>query len=217
MLTTSGKHRRRADGSIDDAKRIRYVCYGKTRSRTVCDGPTGYTQHKLDAIVDKLLHDIFFKMKGVSRDEVIRDRCEAERTERQTHLAALRTAYAKELAELNDLKAEVIRAIRGESAFTAPMLSGLIAEAEERCAAAKSTLEAAEEEDALQEQEAEALAKQVDEIISWADLYDTASMATKKMIAACLIRRIDVYRDYRLHVTFNMDVAQFVAGLDYGV
>ena len=42
-------------------------------------------------------------------------------------------------------------------------------------------------------------------------------MATKKRIVSCLIHRIDVYRDYRLHVIFNMDVGQFVAGLDYGV
>ena len=51
-------------------------------------------------------------------------------------------------------------------------------------------------------------------IISWADMYDSASMESKKMIVSCLIRRVEVYRDYRLHIDFNIDFEQFSAGLD---
>lgn len=53
-----------------------------------------------------------------------------------------------------------------------------------------------------------------DDIISWADMYDSASMESKKMIVSCLIRRVEVYRDYRLHIDFNIDFEQFSAGLD---
>ena len=34
------------------------------------------------------------------------------------------------------------------------------------------------------------------------------------MIVSCLIRRVEVYRDYRLHIDFNIDFEQFSAGLD---
>lgn len=51
-------------------------------------------------------------------------------------------------------------------------------------------------------------------IISWADMYDSASTESKKMIVSCLIRRVEVYRDYRLHIDFNIDFEQFSAGLD---
>ena len=50
--------------------------------------------------------------------------------------------------------------------------------------------------------------------ISWAEMYDSASMESKKMIVSCLIRRVEVYRDYRLHIDFNIDFEQFSAGLD---
>ncbi len=40
-LTTNGKYRRRQDGSMDTTQRVRYVCYGKTRKQTECDGQTG--------------------------------------------------------------------------------------------------------------------------------------------------------------------------------
>ena len=54
---------------------------------------------------------------------------------------------------------------------------------------------------------------QYNEIISWAELYDTADLETKKMIVNCLIRRIEVYRGYKLHVDFNIDFTQFDLGL----
>ena len=60
----------------------------------------------------------------------------------------------------------------------------------------------------------ETLNAQYDDIISWADMYDSASMESKKMIVSCLIRRVEVYRDYRLHIDFNIDFEQFSAGLD---
>lgn len=34
------------------------------------------------------------------------------------------------------------------------------------------------------------------------------------MIVNCLIRRIDIYRDYRLHIDFNIDLEQFGLELD---
>ena len=60
----------------------------------------------------------------------------------------------------------------------------------------------------------DALNAQYDDIISWADMYDSASTESKKMIVSCLIRRVEVYRDYRLHIDFNIDFEQFSAGLD---
>ena len=34
------------------------------------------------------------------------------------------------------------------------------------------------------------------------------------MIVNCLIRRVEVYRDYKLHIDFNIDFTQFSLGLD---
>ena len=41
-------------------------------------------------------------------------------------------------------------------------------------------------------------------------MHDTASIEAKKMIVNCLIKRVDVYRDYKLHIDFE----QFSVGLD---
>ena len=58
------------------------------------------------------------------------------------------------------------------------------------------------------------LTDQYEELISWADLYDHATFEAKKLIVNCMIRRVEVFRDYKLNVEFNFDLNQFLNGLD---
>ena len=53
------------------------------------------------------------------------------------------------------------------------------------------------------------LRSQHDTMISWAELFETSSMSVKKMVIANLIRRIDVYRGYRLHIDFRVDLRAY--------
>lgn len=46
-------------------KPVRYVCCGKTRKQTECDRQTGYTAHILYGIIDKLVRQIFERMKAI--------------------------------------------------------------------------------------------------------------------------------------------------------
>ncbi len=90
----------------------------------------------------------------------------------------------------------------------------MVAEAEKKCTEIQGKFEAAQA--AYDEGRAmlEHLNAQYDDIISWADMYDTASIEAKKMIVNCLIKRVEVYRDYKLHIDFNIDLEQFSLGMD---
>lgn len=72
-----------ADGSLDDTLRIRYTCYGKLRKQTNCTGQTGYTVHILDEIIDKAVRQIFSKMRGIPKEQIVTKRYEKETTERK--------------------------------------------------------------------------------------------------------------------------------------
>ena len=61
---------------------------------------------------------------------------------------------------------------------------------------------------------AEEIRKDYQRILKWSELFDDSDIATKKMVAGYLIKRIDVYSDYRLHIEFNINFAQFELGLD---
>ena len=58
----------------------------------------------------------------------------------------------------------------------------------------------------------EQVARQYDELISYADLYDSANFEAKKMIVNQLIRRVDVYRGYQINISFNFDLTPYIEG-----
>ena len=215
-LTTNGRYRKLSCGLVDTTQRVRYVCYGKTRKQTQCDGPTGYTMHLLDEQVEKVIRNVFARMKGVSKSELVAKRYEEEISQRKAHYAAVNAAYTKAAGELADLKAEIIRSIRGESAFPKDVLAELIRENEAKC----FQLEAASEQAKMAMVETEAiteeLQRQHDDILSFADLYDSAGIEAKKMVVSAMIRRVEVSRDYKLTIYFNFNLDQFLHGLDCG-
>ncbi len=60
----------------------------------------------------------------------------------------------------------------------------------------------------------DSVSKLYEELISFSDLYDSASFEAKKMIVNQLIRRVDVYRGYQLNITFNFNLSQYFEGID---
>ena len=54
------------------------------------------------------------------------------------------------------------------------------------------------------------VSKLYEELISFSDLYDSASFEAKKIIVNQLIRRVDVYRGYQLNITFNFDLTPYI-------
>ena len=213
-LTTNGKAYPCKDDPNRIVKRVRYICYGKTRKQTDCDGQTGYTAHILDGIIDKLVRQIFERMKSIPKEEIVGVRYREKMEERKGLLRTVKAEYAKAAAELDVLKAEIIKSLRGESTFSKELLGSMVAESETKCLELQKQFEEAQA--AYDEGQAvmASLSAQYDDIISWADMYDAASMEAKKMIVNCLIKRVEVYRDYKLHIDFNIDFEQFSLGMD---
>jgi hypothetical protein len=213
-LTTNGRAYPCKDDPNRIVKRVRYICYGKTRKQTECDGQTGYTAHVLDGIVEKVVRQIFERMKAIPKSEIVNVRYRERMEERKSLLRSIRADYTKAAAELDMLKAEVIKVLRGESSFTKELLASLITEAEAKCAELQKLFGDAQAAYDEGQSMLEALNAQYDDVISWAEMYDTASSEAKKMIVNCLIKRVEVYRDYKLHIDFNIDFEQFSLGMD---
>ena len=211
-LTTNGKRYPCQADPNRVVKRVRYVCYGKTRKQTDCDGQTGYTAYILDDIVDKLVRRLFERMKAVSKEEVVSVRYHEKMCELESAEQSAKVDYAKAERDLVSLKDEVIKAIKGESAFSHELLNSLIAEAERRSQELHERCTAAQEASAEGKAVLDELSKQYDDVISWAHMYDQADIEAKKMIVNCLINRIEVSRGYKLRVEFNIDFEQFDLG-----
>lgn len=211
-LTTNGKGRVRQDGT--DAVRVRYVCQTKTRKHEPCDGQTGYTQSKLDGIIDEIVHEIFGRVKSFSRAEVLGVGHKAKMEERRALARKAQREYTKAEKDLQGLKGEVIKAVNGGSAFPLDLLSELVRETEQKCRGLReqviTTQNAAVEGETMMQE----MAMKYDQLIEWSQAYETSGMEARKMIVAQLIERVDVFRDYRLKIKFTISVEQFLQGLD---
>ena len=213
-LTTTGRYYTKADGTVVKKKRVRYACYKKVRKLSDCDGQSGYSAPKLDALVESVIKSIFNQMKGISKSEIISSRYEKALALRKSNLQSARAEYAKEQKKLSGIREEVIKSIQGESAYSKEMLAGLANEVETKVKELEAVCKKAESE--LKENQViiNDLSASYDEIMSWSELFDSASIEAKKMIVNAMITRIDVYRDYQLNIEFNFNIRQFFEGIN---
>lgn len=214
VLTTNGKVCRQPDGTPLKKKRIRYVCYNKTRRRTDCDGQTGYTMHILDDIVVYILHQVFDKMKSATSDMIVGNACQKQMALLQADLKRARTENTKANTDYESLKAEVLKAVQGKSALPMDVLNELLEETRQRVLdtsrrVTELTMELEDENSKLEEFRSE-----FERIATWSEIFDSSDTATKKMICGYIIKRVTVCRDYKLAVDFTINVEQFLNGID---
>ena len=213
-LTTNGTVRHNLKGGTVFRRRVRYVCYNKTRHRVDCDGQTGYTTHILDGLVTRVLHQVFDKMKSIREDEIVsRTQMNVEASVKD-QLAAARKEFAKATKEYEAVKAKLYDVIRGKSNLPESVLSEMADEAKAKMMEASEKVSELSSEAEKNSSRAEEIRRDYRRILKWSELFDESDMATKKMVAGYLIKRIDVYTDYRLHIEFNINFAQFELGLE---
>lgn len=63
---------------------------------------------------------------------------------------------------------------------------------------------------------AEDLKEQHQRLLSWADIFDSASVEEKKMICSYMIKAVTLSRDYKMQVEFNISEAQYLSGMEMG-
>ena len=108
----------------------------------------------------------------------------------------------------------MVKSIQGNSAFSQQILAGLVEESEARVKTLKEECVNAEHELEYAQSIVKVLTEQYDEIVSWSELYDYATIEAKKMIVNSMIKRIDVFRGYELNIELNMNIQQFCNGIE---
>ena len=121
-----------------------------------------------------------------------------------------RSAGHKAQKDLISLKAEILACIKGESVFPKETLAEMITAQEEKLRELDALYESSYAETEKTAELMDNVSKLYEELISFSDLYDSASFEAKKMIVNQLIRRVDVYRGYQLNITFNFDLTPYI-------
>ena len=213
-LTTNGTVRKNADGVQVARRRIRYVCYNKTRHRAECSGQTGYTMHILDGMVTEVLHQIFDRMKSVREDEIVSRTQMNVTADVKNQLTAAKREFTRATREYDAVKSKLMAIIRGESNLPESVISEMAEDAKKKMMAASEKVSALNSEMEQSNDRTNEIRRDYQNIMKWSEIFDSSDMAVKKMIAGYLIKKISVYSGYRLHIEFNINFAQFELGLE---
>ena len=206
VLTTNGKTVYLASGEKKGVKRIRYICYNKSRKNCECEGQTGYTSHILDELVDSVVRELLDQLGFVDGKRLLSDihlRSERQLNEK-IRLASQRLREVEEEYEL--LKPEILKTLKGAGEFPVELLSNMVWEAQEKIQCTEMQLNLLKSERKLSRDRANTDLKHFKNV-KWGDLYEKSSPEVKKMIVNYLIRRIDVFRGYSICIEVNSLIA----------
>ena len=89
------------------------------------------------------------------------------------------------------------------------MLSEILKQEEEKSAQLLAHWQTLQEAYEQSQETRRQLEQQYNEIISMAEMYDSATMEAKKMIVSRMIERVDVGRDYHINLTFRQEFRKF--------
>ena len=188
--------------------RPRYSCFYKIRHPGDCDGQSGYGVSKLDSIVEEVVRQIFAQFREVSRKKLLESVKNNDAARIQKKIKKIQKDLEAKQKELDDLKAETILVIRGVSALDKELLGTLVAEAKDALETLEKQLVQAQEE----YEEATKTAKRsnyiCNELLTWADVYDTANHDERRAILQQFIKEIRVRKDYEISITLNASFNQ---------
>ena len=199
----------RRDGTVNITNIIKYSCYHKSRKLCECDGATTYRADQVDAIVSEFMRNLFEMLKSSPDEELLerafRRQNDADRANRKKAEQDLQ----KSCVQLEELQLEIGRSLTGDSIFSKADLSTAIQSLKlhiDECKKQLSEFEVKEEQgkDAL-----EKFRPAFSRFKSWADEFDNATLEQKKMIAGQLFKRVEVGRNYKIHIVMNMTYRQF--------
>lgn len=88
---------------------------------------TGVLRSGENGIIDKLVRQIFERIKSIPKEEIVNARYREKMEERKGLLRTVKAEYAKAASELDMLKAEIIKSLCGESTFSKELLDSMVA------------------------------------------------------------------------------------------
>ena len=203
-ITTSGHKQKDAEGNDGYITRLRYQCHYQVRHPGECAGQSVYVASRVDSIVDEILRLKFSEIKAASRAEVLKQQNDRDCKAAQHRLEQAEKKLRQHERDKKDFQDEVLKVIRGESKLNMDFLSSAIEQTERELEEAKLAAESARQQLADIEKLAQQRKDELNEIITWADVYGGATLERKKMIVSQLIKKVTVGRGYQVSVEFNI-------------
>lgn len=197
------------DGTVKESLRPKYNCYQRAQKLRECDGQALYLAERVDRIVLEVVQELFSSIRRAPRDKLLEQKIRQEYQEKRKQKAALEKRLQDCEHALERYEAEVLRCLDGESGFSQEMLDRLIAKAEVELRVARQehakVLQEVEDDRELNQKIKECYR----EFCGWAEEFELASLARKRIILSELLEKVEVGKGYQVTVHVKPVYKQF--------
>lgn len=212
FASTARKTHHPTDGS--NGRVAIYKCYNRTQHKGNCDGPTTYRAEKVDAVVSKLIRDILQKAGAVSEYDIVRNQIGATASDLQQQIRQAKLELSKKHIEQGRWEGLMLDSLDGKCPFTPEQVKSRLDSVKEAMTSLTASIESLETRLADSDRLTQELKEQHQHLLSWAEMFDTASPAERKLIASHLIRAVTLTRGYGIQIDFNISEAQYLNGME---
>lgn len=211
FASTARKTHHPTDGS--NGRVAIYKCYNRTQHKENCDGPTTYRAEKVDAVVSKLIRDIFQKAGTVSEYDIVHNQIGATASDLQQQIRQAKLELSKKHIEQGRWEGLMLDSLDGKCPFTPEQVKSRLDSVKEAMTSLSANIESLEARLADSDRLTQELKDQHQQLLSWAEMFDTASPAERKLIASHLIKAVTLTRGYGIQIDFNISEAQYLNGM----
>ena len=107
----------------------------------------------------------------------------------------------------------MLDSLDGKCVFTPEQVKSRMDSVQDAMTSLSANIESLEARLHDSEQIAKELKEQHQQLLSWAEMFDNASPAERKLIASHLIRAVTLTRSYGIQIDFNISEAQYLNGM----
>lgn len=170
----------------------------------------------MDRAVETILHGILERAKRVDEKAFLKAQVQISAKQYQDKLKAAKAEYTKAAKELSKWEDMMLSSIEGTCVFSPEQVK-------KRMDVVQGKVDMlAQEIDSIQTAMSDAkslsaeILSQHQQLLSWAELFDAATLDEKKVIASQMIKAVTLTRDYGIQIEFNISEAQFLNGMEMG-
>ena len=194
-----------------------YRCFYQNGEKCNCSGQKTYIAENVDLAVISTLHEMFKMIKDKPQAVAVENKLKSQEQSLKKQRKICVTELEKNTRQLGKLQLEIANSLTGESHFSMSDLSDAIRTVKTKITESESRLSEIDTELKRQSHSISMVGKMYSDFVGWADEFDHASLAEKKMIACKLIKRVELEKGYRVHIKLNMDYEQFCDEWGVGV
>ena len=186
-----------------------FVCYHRSRRLNDCDGATTYNADKIDEAVIEIMRQMFSSIAGCPQEDKVEAAYKKAIAANHDLQTKLKADIEKNKKQLDNLRAEIVKALSGESMFTSDDLSDALKDLRAKIERDEERLSELKAEDMEKKTLSDSIIPAYRRFKTWAVQFEESSFEAKKVIAQQLFERVEIEAGYKIHCTLNLTYQQF--------